>query len=52
MKKDIDMVKLISVAGTILGMAGTALTGWASNKNMEKLIDEKVQEAIQKVNEK
>lgn len=47
MKKSLDIVKVISITGTILGMAGTALSGWAGNKNMEKLIDEKVKEAIE-----
>ena len=42
MKKSIDLVKVISITGTILGLAGTALSGWAGNKNMEKIIDERV----------
>ena len=48
--KKIDMVKILSITGTILSMAGTALSGIASDKNMEKLINEKVKEAICKIN--
>ena len=48
--KKIDMVKILSITGTILGMAGTALSSYASDKNMEKLINEKVIEAIDKIN--
>ena len=48
--KKIDMIKILSITGTILSMAGTALSGIASDKNMEKLINEKVKEAIDKIN--
>lgn len=48
--KKIDMIKVMSIAGTILGMAGTALSSYASDKNMEKLINDKVVEAIEKLN--
>ena len=48
--KKIDMVKILSITGTILGMAGSALSSYASDKNMEKLINEKVKEAIDKIN--
>lgn len=48
--KKIDMIKVISITGTILGMAGTALSSYASDKNMEKLVNEKVKEAIEKLN--
>ena len=48
--KKIDMVKILSITGTILSMAGTALSSYASDKNMEKLINEKVKDAICKIN--
>ena len=48
--KKIDMIKILSITGTILSMAGTALSSYASDKNMEKLINEKVIEAIDKIN--
>ena len=48
--KKIDMVKILSITGTILSMAGTALSSYASDKNMEKLINEKVKDAIDKIN--
>ena len=47
--KKIDMIKILSITGTILGMAGSALSSYASDKNMEKLINEKVKEAIDKI---
>ena len=48
--KKIDMIKILSITGTILSMAGTAFSSYASDKNMEKLINEKVIEAIDKIN--
>lgn len=48
--KKIDMIKILSITGTILGMAGSALSSYASDKNMEKLINEKVKDAIDKIN--
>lgn len=48
MKKKIDVVKVIGVTATIMGMASTALSGWVNNKNMEKTIAEKVAEALSK----
>lgn len=48
--KKIDMIKILSITGTILSMTGTALSSYASDKNMEKLINEKVIEAIDKIN--
>ncbi len=48
MKKN-DMIKILSITGTILGMAGSALSSYASDKNMEKLINEKVKMLLTKL---
>lgn len=42
----VDAIKIIGIAGTVLGMAATLLSGYASEKNMEKTINEKVNEAM------
>jgi hypothetical protein len=44
MEKKIDVVKVISIAGTVLGVTATLLTGWSQQKNIEKNIAEKVSE--------
>lgn len=44
----IDVVKVINIAGTVLGIAATLLSSYANNKNMEKEIDKKVFEALNK----
>jgi hypothetical protein len=44
MKNKIDVVKVVSITGTVLGLAATLLTGWSQQKNLEKNIAEKVSE--------
>ena len=46
MKKQVDVVKVISIASTILGLTATLLSEWTQQKNIEKNIDEKVNELI------
>ena len=46
MEKKIDVVKVVSITGTVLGLAATLLTGWSQQKNIEKNIAEKVIEVI------
>ena len=48
--KKFNMDKILSITVTILSMAGTALSSYASDKNMEKLINAKVKDAICKIN--
>ena len=48
--KKIDMIKILSITGTILSIAGSALSSYASDKNMEKLINVKIKDAINKIN--
>lgn len=49
--KKMDVIKILSITGTILGMAGTAISSYANDKNMEKIINEKVKEAVEKLNQ-
>ena len=46
--KNIDMVQLATIAGSVLTIAGTMLSGYASGKKLDATIDEKVAEAIAK----
>lgn len=48
MKKKCDWIKLITLAGTGLGFAATMISNWASNKEQEAMIEEKVNEAFAK----
>lgn len=48
--KKIDTIKIISITGTVLGMVGTLLSNHASDKNMERMVDMKVKEAIKNLN--
>ena len=49
--KKLDTVKLIGFAGMILGFVATQIGNWASEKQMEQTIDEKVREALAEANE-
>lgn len=42
----IDMVKIIGFAGMILGGVATLISSWSQEKQMEKTIEEKVNEAL------
>lgn len=45
-KKKIDWIKVISLGGTVLGIASTLIAGWCQNQSMERTIEEKVNEAL------
>lgn len=44
----IDLVKVIGIAGTVLGLGATLMSNYASDKKTEKEIEEKVAEALAK----
>ena len=46
--KNIDMVQLAGLAGSVLTIAATMLSGYANEKKLDAKIDEKVAEAIAK----
>lgn len=48
MNKKVDLVKILGITATVMGMASTALSGWVNDKNMEKTISEKVAEEMAK----
>lgn len=46
MKKKADIFKLVSLAGMALGAIGTLLSNWAADKELDKIIDEKLDERL------
>ena len=42
------IIQIIGVTGTILGVVSTLLSNWSQEKNIEKLVDKKVSEALAK----
>ena len=42
----INIVKVANIAGTVLGIAGTLLTGWAGQKAAKETIAKQVAEAL------
>jgi hypothetical protein len=42
----INIVKVASIAGTVLGIAGTLISGWAGQKTTQETIEKKVAEAL------
>lgn len=42
------MVRLVGIAGMLLGGVATLVSSWAQEKQMEKTIEEKVDEALAK----
>ena len=45
MKKE-NIWKLVSLLGILLGGAGTLLSSWASDKELDSMIDEKLDERL------
>lgn len=48
MNKKFDAVRLVGIVGMLLGGAATLVSSWAQEKQMEKTIEEKVDEALAK----
>lgn len=48
MKKNLDVVQIANLAGTVLTVAATLITSFANDKKLDKTIDEKVAEALAK----
>lgn len=46
MKNKLDMIKLISLAGMLLGGVATLITSWSQQQEMERTVEEKVNEAL------
>jgi len=47
-----NLIKILGMAATAIGMGATLITDWVSDKKMDKKIEEKVIEALTKMNEK
>ena len=47
-KMNMDLTQIAGLAGSILTIAATLLTGYANEQKMDKIIDEKVAEALAK----
>ena len=48
---NINIVKIIGIAGTFLSLAGTLISGWSNDKKMDETITKKVNEALAKAKE-
>ena len=46
--KNLDIVPVASIAGSVLTVAATLLTGYANDKKLDSKIEEKVAEALAK----
>lgn len=42
------MVQITGIAGTILGVGATLLSSWSNDQKMEKLVEDKVTEILEK----
>lgn len=47
MSKD-DLIKVVGIAGTVLGVGATLLQNWSSDQKLEKLVNDKVKEILDK----
>ena len=45
MKKE-NIFKLLSLAGMLLGTVGTLLSNWADDKELDRVIDEKLNDRL------
>lgn len=50
MKSKKDLVQMVGVLGTLLGVASTLITSYCNDKTMEQLVEEKVKEALKNMN--
>lgn len=41
------LIKVIGIAGTLLGVAATMLSDWSDDKKTEKMIEEKIKEILE-----
>lgn len=44
--KKIDVTKVISLTGTILGITASLLGSWSQQKTIDKTIEDKIKEAL------
>ena len=46
------LIKVLGIAATAIGMCATLVTDWVNDKKMDEKIEQKVIEALTKINEK
>ncbi|MFA6377341.1 MAG: hypothetical protein WCW63_01815 [Acholeplasmataceae bacterium] len=46
------LIKVIGMAATVIGMGATLITDWVNDKKMDEKIEQKVIEALTKINER
>lgn len=46
MKNNKNLFKLLSLVGMALGAVGTLLSNWADDKELDRIIDEKLNERL------
>lgn len=46
MKSKKDLVQLVGVLGTLLGVASTLITSYCNDKTMERMVEDKIKEAM------
>jgi hypothetical protein len=51
MKSKTNMIKVLGLVTTVIGMAASLLSDWVSEQKMNERIDEKVNEALAKRDE-
>lgn len=44
--KKMDLVKMVGLAGTVLGIASTLISGWSQQKEIERVVDEKINQTL------
>ena len=49
---DSKLIKILSIAATAIGMGATLITDWVNDKKMDGKIEQKVIEALTKINER
>lgn len=47
LKKKIEVLSIIEFTGTILAFVATQISGWSQKKEMERTIEEKVNNALE-----
>lgn len=41
-----DVVKVVGIAGMVLGMIATVASSWSQDKKMEETVNKKIEEAL------
>ena len=49
---DSKLIKILGIAATAIGMGATLVTDWVNDKKMDGKIEQKVIEALAKINER